>query len=82
MQATVREMSRNTCKKLLVLTDGNQSLLCSRSRNSAPHFVVYLFVLPNFDQPGRPAKRAEDDMHAGASERPNNSGEMSQTATS
>jgi creatinine amidohydrolase len=73
LQETADEMSRNGCKKILLVNGhgGNESLLplFAQSQLSSPRdYVVYVFGLPNLDQPGRPAKRAENDMHAGATE--------------
>ncbi len=73
LQETANEMSRNGCKKILIVNGhgGNESLLplFAQSQLSSPRdYVVYLFGLPNLNQPGRPAKRAENDMHAGSTE--------------
>lgn len=73
LQETANEMSRNGCKKILIVNGhgGNESLLplFAQSQLSSPRdYAVYVFGLPNLAQPGRPAKRSADDMHAGATE--------------
>jgi creatinine amidohydrolase len=66
-------MSRNGCKKIVIVNGhgGNESLLplFAQSQLASPRdYAVYVFSLPNLNQPGRPAKRSADDMHAGATE--------------
>jgi creatinine amidohydrolase len=73
LQETTNEMSRNGCKKIVIVNGhgGNESLLplFAQSQLSSPRdYIVYVFGLPNLEQPGRPAKRDENDMHAGATE--------------
>jgi creatinine amidohydrolase len=73
LQETISEMARNGCKKILIVNGhgGNESLLplFAQSQLASPRdYAVYIFSLPNLAQPGRPAKRNADDMHAGATE--------------
>jgi creatinine amidohydrolase len=73
LQETAAEMSRNGCKKILVVNGhgGNESLLPLFAQSqlaSSRDYAVYVFSLPNLNQAGRPAKRSADDMHAGATE--------------
>ena len=73
LQETANEMSRNGCKKILIVNGhgGNESLLplfAQSQLSSTRDYVIYVFGIPNLEQPGRPAKRAENDMHAGATE--------------
>jgi creatinine amidohydrolase len=76
LQETVNEMSRNGCKKVVIVNGhgGNESLLplFAQSQMASPHdYVVYVFGLPNTNLPGRPAKRNPADMHAGETETSN-----------
>ena len=73
LQETVSEMARNGCKKILIVNGhgGNESLLplFAQSQLASPRdYAVYILGLPNLDQPGRPAQRSAEDMHAGATE--------------
>jgi creatinine amidohydrolase len=73
LQETVDEMGRNGCKKILIVNGhgGNESLLplfAQSQLSTQRDYVVYVFGLPNLDQPGRPAKRDADDMHGGSTE--------------
>ncbi|HEY0566140.1 MAG TPA: creatininase family protein, partial [Terriglobales bacterium] len=73
LQETTDEMARNGCKKVVIVNGhgGNESLLplFGQSQLAKEHdYVVYVIGLPNLDLPGRPEKRSENDMHAGATE--------------
>jgi len=75
LQETVEEMARNGCTKIVIVNGhgGNNSLLPlfgQAQLASKRDYVVYVFGLPNENQPGRPAFKSEpkNDMHAGESE--------------
>jgi creatinine amidohydrolase len=73
LQETTNEMARNGCKKVVIVNGhgGNESLLplFAQSQLASRHdYVVFVFGLPNLDQPGRPAMQSRMDMHAGESE--------------
>lgn len=73
LQETVGEMSRNGCKKILIVNGhgGNQSLLplFAQSQLSSPHdFVVYVMAGIPRDGAGRPSTKSATDMHAGEAE--------------
>jgi creatinine amidohydrolase len=73
LQETVGEMSRNGCKKVVIVNGhgGNESLLplFAQSQLAGPRdYVVYVFGLPHLDVPGRPAMKSPMDMHAGEGE--------------
>ncbi len=73
LQETVSEMSRNGCKKILIVNGhgGNNYLLplFAQSQLASPRdYVVYVFGLPNLDVPGRPPIKSPGDMHAGEDE--------------
>jgi creatinine amidohydrolase len=73
LQETVSEMARNGCKKIVIVNGhgGNESLLPLFAQSqlaSARDYAVFIYGLPRLDVPGRPAKREENDMHAGATE--------------
>lgn len=73
LDETVREMSRNGCKKIVIVNGhgGNNSLLplfAQAQLASQRDYVVYVFGLPNMDVPGRPKMKTTNDMHAGESE--------------
>ena len=72
LQETTDEMSRNGCKKILIVNGhgGNNSLIpfFAQSQLDAPHdYVVYAFMQRNYP-PGRPALKTKVDAHAGESE--------------
>ena len=76
LQETVKEMSRNGCKKIVIVNGhgGNNSLLplFGQSQLAGPRdYVVYVFGLPNENVPGRPALKTKMDMHAGEVETSN-----------
>jgi creatinine amidohydrolase len=73
LQETVAEMSRNGCKKVVIVNGhgGNNSLLplFAQAQMASPRdYVVYVFGLPHLDVPGRPALKTPMDMHAGERE--------------
>jgi creatinine amidohydrolase len=75
LQETVKEMARNGCKKVLIVNGhgGNNYLLplFAQAQLASPRdYVVYIFGLPNLDQPDRPALKTDPhkDMHAGERE--------------
>ena len=72
LQETTDEMSRNGCKKILIVNGhgGNNHLLpfFAQAQLDAPHdYVVYEFMSRNYP-PGRPALKTKVDAHAGESE--------------
>ncbi len=72
LQATTDEMSRNGCKKILIVNGhgGNESFLpyfAQSQLQSAKDYVVYVYRW-NAHVPGRPALHPGPDMHAGESE--------------
>ena len=76
LQETVSEMSRNGCKKIVIVNGhgGNGSLLplFGQAQLASPRdYVVYVFGLPNENVPGRPALKTPMDMHAGEVETSN-----------
>jgi creatinine amidohydrolase len=73
LQETVNEMARNGCKKIVIVNGhgGNESLLPLFAQSqlaSSRDYAVFIYGLPKLDVPGRPAKRDDNDMHAGATE--------------
>jgi creatinine amidohydrolase len=72
LQETTDEMSRNGCKKILIVNGhgGNNHLLpfFAQAQLDASHdYVVYVFLGRNYP-PGRPALKTKVDQHAGESE--------------
>jgi creatinine amidohydrolase len=72
LQETTDEMSRNGCKKILIVNGhgGNNSLIpfFAQSQLDAPHdYVVYALMSHGYP-PGRPALKTKVDSHAGESE--------------
>jgi creatinine amidohydrolase len=72
LQETTDEMSRNGCKKVLIVNGhgGNNSLLpyFAQTQLAARHdYVVYVMGLPTYP-PGRPPLKTQVDSHAGESE--------------
>ena len=72
LQETTDEMSRNGCKKILIVNGhgGNNSLIpfFAQSQLDAPHdYVVYALMSHSYP-PGRPALKTKVDSHAGESE--------------
>jgi creatinine amidohydrolase len=72
LQETTDEMSRNGCKKILIVNGhgGNESLLpfFGQTQLDKPHdYVVYIFDERSPDH-GGPPKKSKIDMHAGESE--------------
>jgi creatinine amidohydrolase len=73
LQETVSEMSRNGCKKILIVNGhgGNAYLLplFAQSQLASPRdYVVYVFGLTSLSAPGRPPLKSPGDMHAGEAE--------------
>ena len=75
LQETVKEMSRNGCKKIAIVNGhgGNNSLLplFAQAQLASPRdYVVYVVGLPQRSAPGRPAMKSDpkNDMHAGETE--------------
>jgi creatinine amidohydrolase len=73
MQETVAEMSRNGCKKVVIVNGhgGNEHLLplFAQAQLATPRdYVVYVIGLPNLDKAGRPPVKSKTDMHAGETE--------------
>ena len=73
LQETVNEMSRNGCKKIVIVNGhgGNEHLLplFAQAQLATPRdFVVYVIGLPNLDRPGRPPIKDTHEMHAGETE--------------
>lgn len=73
LQETANEMARNGCKKIVIVNGhgGNESLLplfAQSQLSSRRDYVVFVFGLPQLEQPGRPAHRNPTDMHAGETE--------------
>jgi creatinine amidohydrolase len=72
LQETTDEMSRNGCKKVIVVNGhgGNESLLpyfAQTQLNASHDYVVYVFDKRSPDS-GGPKKKTSIDMHAGESE--------------
>jgi creatinine amidohydrolase len=73
LQETVDEMSRNGCKKIVIVNGhgGNNYLLplFAQAQLASPRdYVIYVFGLPELDVPGRPALKNPFEMHAGEAE--------------
>lgn len=73
LQETTDEMARNGCKKIIIANGhgGNNNLLpyFAQTQLAARHdYVVYVFGLPQLEQPGRPAMKSKFDMHGGEAE--------------
>jgi creatinine amidohydrolase len=73
LQETVSEMSRNGCKKVVLVNGhgGNEHLLplFAQAQLATPRdYVVYAIGLPNLDRAGRPPIKSPTDMHAGETE--------------
>jgi len=73
LQETVSEMSRNGCKKVVIVNGhgGNEHLLplFAQAQLASPRdYVVYAIGLPNLDRAGRPPIKSKTDMHAGETE--------------
>ncbi|MGD0731287.1 MAG: creatininase family protein [Terracidiphilus sp.] len=73
LQETVKEMARNGCKKVVIVNGhgGNNFLLplFAQAQLATPRdYVVYVFGLPKTNVPGAPAKKTENDGHAGEAE--------------
>jgi creatinine amidohydrolase len=73
LQETVSEMSRNGCKKVILVNGhgGNEHLLplFAQAQLATPRdYVVYAIGLPNMDRAGRPPIKSPNDMHAGETE--------------
>lgn len=72
LQETADEMSRNGCKKILIINGhgGNNSLLPffgQAQLAKARDYAVFVYM-PSLDVPGRPQLRDKIDSHAGESE--------------
>ncbi|HYG99775.1 MAG TPA: creatininase family protein [Terriglobales bacterium] len=73
LQETVSEMSRNGCKKIIIVNGhgGNNYLLplFAQSQLASPRdYVVYVFGQTSLAGPGRPPVKSPGDMHAGETE--------------
>lgn len=73
LQATVDEMARNGCRKIIIVNGhgGNESLLpyFAQTQLAQRHnFAVYIFGLPKLNVPGRPPLHTTLHMHAGEDE--------------
>lgn len=73
LQETVSEMSRNGCKKIVIVNGhgGNEHLLplFAQAQLATPRdYVVYVFGLTDLNEPGRPPVKSPGDMHAGETE--------------
>ena len=72
LQETTDEMSRNGCKKILIVNGhgGNNSLIpfFAQSQLDAPHDYVVYALMSHSNPPGRPALKTKVDSHAGESE--------------
>src|SRR6185369_1056512 len=73
LQETVSEMSRNGCKKVILVNGhgGNEHLLplFAQAQLATPRdYVVYAIGLPNMDRAGRPPIKSPNAMHAGETE--------------
>jgi creatinine amidohydrolase len=76
LQATTDEMSRNGCKKIVIVNGhgGNLSFLpyFAQSQLQKPHdYVVYVYWWSRSDKAGAPEVKDKVDMHAGESETSN-----------
>ena len=72
LQETTDEMSRNGCKKILIVNGhgGNNHLIpfFAQSQLDAPHDYVVYALMSHSNPPGRPALKTKVDQHAGESE--------------
>ncbi len=73
LQETTQEMARNGCKKIVIVNGhgGNESLLplFAQAQLATPRdFVIYVFLAPHRNVPGRPAMKITTDQHAGETE--------------
>jgi creatinine amidohydrolase len=72
LQETTDEMSRNGCKKILIVNGhgGNNHLIpfFAQSQLDAPHDYVVYAMMSHSNPPGRPALKTKVDQHAGESE--------------
>ncbi len=73
LQETVSEMSRNGCKKVVIVNGhgGNNYLLPLFAQSqlaSARDYVVYVVGLPRLEREGRPKIQNPAEMHAGEAE--------------
>jgi len=73
LQETTDEMSRNGCRKILIVNGhgGNLSLLpyfAQTELQQRHDYVVYVYWWDNRNGPGRPKQQTTTDMHAGESE--------------
>jgi len=72
LQETTDEMSRNGCKKILIVNGhgGNNNLIpfFAQSQMDAPHDYVVYALMSHGNPPGRPALKSKVDSHAGESE--------------
>jgi len=72
LQETADEMSRNGCKKILIINGhgGNNSLLpfFGQAQLAKPRNYAVFVYMPGGDAPGRPQLRDKIDAHAGESE--------------
>jgi creatinine amidohydrolase len=72
LQETTDEMSRNGCKKILIVNGhgGNNNLIpfFAQSQLDAPHDYVVYALMSHSNPPGRPELKTKVDSHAGESE--------------
>jgi creatinine amidohydrolase len=72
LQETTDEMSRNGCKKILIVNGhgGNNHLIpfFAQSQLDAPHDYVVYALMSHSNPPGRPELKTKVDSHAGESE--------------
>ena len=72
LQETTDEMSRNGCKKILIVNGhgGNNHLIpfFAQAQLDAPHDYVVYALMGHSYPPGRPALKTKVDSHAGESE--------------
>ncbi len=73
LQETTDEMSRNGCKKIVIVNGhgGNESLLpfFAQAQLETQHdYVVYVYWWHAGNAPDRPKEHSKNDMHAGESE--------------
>ncbi len=72
LQETLDEMSRNGCRKILIVNGhgGNTSFLqyFAQAQLASPRDYVLYVLMPHDDAPGRPAMKSKYEAHAGEGE--------------